>query len=157
METPVKTIVPYCYDNNNRNDLTGDLSILQALADLHGDVKDAECSVKDSIMVSNSQRQTAELNLHNRLCEAEKASIEAKWAGITQTKETESRLLARVEECCCDNKMMNLDLKQFVTEKFCDLERRELEDEVSELKQNKVDSTNDGILNTLNAILLKLK
>lgn len=86
--------------------------------------KEAECSIKDSIMMSNSQRQTAELNLHNRLCEAEKAAITANYESRIAVKDSESRLMARIEECCCDMKLMNVEQTNAINEKFCDLERR---------------------------------
>lgn len=160
--TPTNKIVVHCDDDNRRrgdyngDGLLGDLHILNALNDIHGDVKDAECSVKDSIMVSNSQRQTAELNLHNRLCEAEKAAIDAKWAGITQTKNSEASLMARIEECCCDMKVQNLELKNYIGEKFCDLERRELNRELTELRDEKVDGTNASLLAAINALAAKI-
>lgn len=102
----------------------GSFAVLQALNNIHGDVKDAECSVKDSIMVSNSQRQTAELANLTRVCDVEKEAIKAGFESRLEAKETKADLLARIEECCCDMKLMNVETRNFITEKFCDLERR---------------------------------
>ena len=108
-------------------------------------------------MVSNSQRQAAELNLHNRLCEAEKAAITANFESRIAVKDTEARVMSRLEECCCENEKMLLGLETRLNEKFCDIEKTRLHDEIDALRQQKVDGVNDGILSTLNAILLKLK
>lgn len=138
-------------------DCWGDLTILNALADVRGEIKDAEGSVKDAILESNSQRQVAELNLHNRLCEAEKAAIQANYESRIAVKDSEARIMARLEECCCDNEKGILELRNHVDNKFSGLERRALQEEIDELREEKADGVNDGILSTLNAILLKIK
>lgn len=100
----------------------GSWAILQSLTDIATTVKDAECSTKDAIMVSNSQRQTAELSLHNRLCESEKEAIKAGFAAVTATKDAESRLLSEMKEGFCDIRSDIKDVTINVNEKFCDLE-----------------------------------
>lgn len=134
-------------------DCWGDYVILNALADIRGEVKDAECATKDAIMESNSQRQNAELSLHNRLCEAEKEAIKANLESRLATKETEATLLARIEECCCENEKMILALETKMNEKFCDLERRELNREIAELRQDKIDGVSGTQTSLLKSIL----
>lgn len=150
-------IVPCHVDYGRRDDKYGEFAILQAIARLPGDIKESEADVKDSVQVLTNLMSSNHLFLLDKVCQSEKAAIENRAILLAETKETKAVLAAQIAECCCDMKMQNLELKQFITEKFCDLERRELEGEISSLKQAKVDGTNDGILSTLNAILLKLK
>lgn len=99
--------------------------ILMSLGDVRGEVKDAECSTKQAIMESNTQRQAADLNLHNRLCEAEKASITANFEGRIATKDAFNTLQAQLAKCCCDQEMATMRLENNINEKFCALERRQ--------------------------------
>lgn len=144
-----------CYDRRD-NDY-GDWAILQSLADTRADVRDVEADIKERISISDNQRQVAELNLHNRLCEAEKAAIQANYESRIAVKDSEARLMARLEECCCENEKMILALENHVDKKFSSLERRELEEEIAELRQEKTDGVNNGIASTLSAILAKIK
>lgn len=130
---------------------------LAALADVRGEIKDVEAGIKERISVSDTQRMTETLNLHNRLCESEKAAIEAKFEGRLETKDAIEKINNKIEHCCEEQTEALTAFKDFVAEKFCDLEKRELEEEISSLKQAQVNATNDGILTTLNAILAKLK
>src|SRR5882762_1421738 len=89
METNPKIM---CVDNNKY----GEFSILQSLADARADIRDVEADIKERISVSDNQRQVAELNLHNRLCEAEKAAIMANYESRIAVKDSEARLMSRI-------------------------------------------------------------
>lgn len=130
---------------------------LAAIADIRADVRDVEADVKERVSISDNQRQVAELNLHNRLCDAEKAAIEAKWAGITQTKDSEMHLKSAIDHCCEEQTEALTAFKDFVAEKFCEIEKTRLQDEIDELREEKEDGINAGTLSTLNAILAKIK
>lgn len=135
----------------------GDCMILNALSNVNANIKDAESGVKERISISDNQRQVAELNLHNRLCEAEKAAIEAKFEGRLETKEAVEKLSSKIAHGFEELSEEVTEFKEEVMEKFCDIEKTRLQDEIDELRQAKVDGTNDGILSTLNAILAKIK
>lgn len=142
-----------CYHDNK----DGEFAILTALAGIAADIKESEGDIKESIQIQTnfiSNNQTAMLQ---KICDAEKAAIENRAIILAENKETKFALSAQLAECCCDMKTMNLELKQFITEKFCDLERRELNREIDELEQEKTDRTSDSIISLLNAILVKIK
>jgi len=150
METNPKIM---CVDNNKY----GEFAILQSLADARADIRDVEADVKERITISDNQRQVAELNLHNRLCEAEKAAITANYESRIAVKDSESRLMARIEECCCENKEMLLALENRVNDKFCDLEKTRLQDEIAELREEKADGVNSSLMSAISSIASKIK
>lgn len=145
-------VVP-CYGGESY----GAWAILQSLADARADIRDVEANVKERISVSDNQRQVAELNLHNRLCEAEKAAIQANYESRLAVKDSEARIMARLEECCCTNEKMILELKNHVDAKFSGLERRALQDEIDELREQKEDGVNSSLLNAINGLASKIK
>lgn len=108
--------------------------ILMSIGDVRGEVKDASGTVKDSIANSNTQRMAADLSLHNRLCEAEKAAIEGKWAGISATKDVHTALSHQLEMCCCDIKLQNVENRAHINEKFCETNRN-IDDKVAFLER----------------------
>lgn len=120
-------------------------------------VKDSEADIKDSIQILSNNLDAKNLVLLQKVCDNEKAAIENRAILLASTKEDKNQLQMQIAECCCDMKTQNLELKQFITDKFCDVEKTRLNDEIAELRQEKADGVNNGILSTLNAILGKLK
>lgn len=130
--------------------------------------KDAAADVKDSIQILSNQMVTNQFSLLQKVCDAEKAAIENRGVLLAATLASQNVLQAQVADCCCEMKLMDERQNRLISEKFCDLntninekfatlERRGLEDEIAELRQEKVDGVNNGVLSTLNAILTKIK
>lgn len=93
--------------------------------------KESEADVKDAIMLANTQRQVAEFNNLNRVCEVEKEAIKAGFEARLESKETKAGLLAAIKDsttdlsrqlemCCCDIKLQNVENRAHLNEKFCE-------------------------------------
>lgn len=101
---------------------------------LRADVRDVEADIKDAIQLSNTQRMTETLNLHNRLCDSEKAAIEAKYEGKLETKEAVEKINANTNHGFEEVTEFLVAFQKDVDEKFCELKERELEEEIETLK-----------------------
>jgi hypothetical protein len=87
--------------------------------------KESEADIKDSIHEVQGTLAQNQMQLLERICDGEKEAIKAGFEARLEAKETKADLLARIEECCCDMKIMNLELTNNMNTKFCDLERRQ--------------------------------
>lgn len=135
----------------------GTCTTLAALADLAGNVRDVEADVKDAIQLLSNKTSMDTLNLHNRLCESEKAAIEAKFEGRLETKDAVEKINTNTNHAVEELSEEVSEFKEEVMEKFCEIEKARLQDEIDELRQAKADGVDNGIISTLNAILAKIK
>lgn len=117
----------------------------QNTSDLKLAVWQAEADAQKAIQVLTNLINANNLNLHNRLCESEKASIESKFEGRLETKDAVVKLTDKIDHCCEESTEAINSFEKSVSDKFCDLERRidskfcdlrerELQAEISALK-----------------------
>lgn len=133
-------------------DKSVELVAANGISDLRRDVQEIKADIRESIQNESIRNATATLNLHNRLCESEKAAIEAKFEARIETLKATKDIEEKMDH-----------FKEEVFEELCDLDRRiseqfthdreeELENEVDELKAK---ASADGIINSVIAALKK--
>lgn len=152
MDTGTTKVVP-CYLDSKY----GEFAILTAIANLGAVVKDSEAALKESNQVQTNFINQNQNVLLQKVCDTEKAAIENRGIILAEVKETKFDIVTALKECCCDMKTMNLELKQFITDRFCDLERRELQEEIQELRDAKADGVSAGLASAINALAAKIK
>lgn len=136
----------YFATNNGSSDLalvsalrTNPLDEVTAFAalDIKHEIWKAESDVQKAIQVQTNLLNTNNINLHNRLCESEKAAIEAKYESRLEIKDAVVRLNEKVDS---ESEIVKNKINHFersVSDKFCDLERR-LDKNFCELKEREL-------------------
>lgn len=94
-----------------------------AAMDIKHEIWKAESDVQKAIQVQTNYINQNNLNLHNRLCESEKAAIEAKYESIIAIKDNTLAVIKEVEHCCEENTEMLTAFEKSVDEKFCNVEK----------------------------------
>lgn len=112
------------------------------ICDLRSEVRDVEADVKDAIQSLSNKTTMEAFNLHNRLCESEKAAIEAKFAGMLETKAAVEKLTAEIDHCCEEQTEALSAFRLEVKDQFCAIERRELEREIKALQAAALEASN---------------
>jgi hypothetical protein len=136
---PSTQIAPVSYGRDWDPSYGVDCNTLATLSGVRSDIKDAEAGIERRIAISDTQRQNADLSIHDKVFNAEKAVLEAKFAAVSETKDSERRMTKLMEE------------------KFCDLEKGRLQAEITALRDDRAaraTETQNGILTQiLNAIV----
>lgn len=127
-----------------------------AAMDIKHEIWKAESDVQKAVQVQTNLINTNNLNLHNRLCESEKAAIEAKFEAKLETRDAVLKLNEKIDheveevseqldsfEKSVDNKFCSLERR--IDKQFCDLRERELQEEIRDLK-NELSESNQSTL-----------
>jgi|SRR6187551_2293963 len=132
---PQTQIAPVSYGRDYDPSYGVDCNTLATLSGVRSDIKDVEAGLERRISISDTQRHTADLSIHNKVHEAEKAAMEAKFAAVSETKDSERRMTKLFEE------------------KFCELEKGRLQDEVRALREDRLARAAETQVSLLNQIL----
>jgi len=136
---PSTQIAPVSYGRDYDPSYGVDCNTLATLSGVRSDIKDAEAGTGRRIAISDGQRNTADFHLFDRVVDAEKAAMDAKFAAVSEVKDSERRMSKLVEE------------------KFCELEKTRLEGEIRVLRDDRASAATaaqTGILQQiLNAII----
>lgn len=132
---PQTQISPVSYGRDYDPSYGVDCNTLATLSGVRSDIKDVEAGLSHRIAISETQRQNADLSIHDKVFNAEKAAMEAKFAAVSETKDSERRMTKLFEE------------------KFCELEKGRLQDEVRALREDRLARAAESQVSLLNQIL----
>lgn len=116
-----------------------------AAMDIKHEIWRAESDVQKAIQVQTNLINTNNLNLHNRLCDSEKAAIEAKFEAIIAAKDNTiavqntvrdgiEKLTDKIDNFQEETIEKLTDFERRTDNQFCELKERELQEQVSSLK-----------------------
>lgn len=86
--------------------------IVETSADIRSEVQTVKSDLRESMQNESMRNANSQLSLHNRLCESEKASMEANFEGRLETKNSAQGLNDRID-----------GFERSVDHKFCDVEK----------------------------------
>lgn len=116
------------------------------VCELSKEVWKAESDVQKAIQVQTNLINVNNLNLHNRLCESEKAAIEAKYESKLETRDAVVKINEKIDHEVEEVAEQLSAFEKDTAEKFCDVEKliikgfddlklREKDEEIRELKR----------------------
>lgn len=132
---PSTQIAPVYYGKEPDYSYGIDCNTLATLSGVRSDIKDVEAGLSHRIATSETQRHNADLSILDKIFNTERSVLETKFAAVSETKDSERRMTKLFEE------------------KFHELEKGRLQDEVRALRDDRLARAAEAQVSLLNQIL----